>query len=95
MAQRVYDKEFKLNAIKMYKSGINCNQVCRNLGIPTSTFSGWIGAFNKDGNSAFPGAGNISDSKLDNYKLQKKLADAEMERDILKKALAIFSKQRA
>ena len=92
MAQRVYDKEFKLNAIKMYKSGISCNQVCRNLGIPTSTFSGWITAFNKNGKDGFSGSGNMSESKLDYYKLQKKLADAEMERDILKKALAIFSK---
>ena len=71
MVQRVYDKEFKLNAIKMYQSGIGCNQVCRNLGIPTSTFSGWIISFNKNGINAFPGSGNIGDSKLDYYNLPK------------------------
>ncbi len=36
--QRRYDKEFKLDAIKLYKeSGKTCDEVAKNLGIPKST----------------------------------------------------------
>ena len=94
MKKRIYDKEFKLNAIKMYKNGMGWNKVCEDLGIPTSTFSGWVKSFEKAGNKAFPGSGNIKNDNLELYKLKKELSNIKMERDILKKALAIFSKQK-
>ena len=39
---------------------------------------------------SFPGKGNPRDEEL--FKLKRELADTKEERDILKKALAIFSK---
>ena len=94
MNPRVYDKEFKINAIKLHENGKSGGQVCRDLGIPRSTFSGWLQEYRSEGNSSFPGSGNIKDSNVDLYKLKKELDDTKMERDILKKALAIFSKQK-
>jgi transposase len=42
----------------------------------------------------FPGKGNLklSPEQEKNHELEKKLKEAELERDILKKAISIFSK---
>jgi transposase len=45
---------------------------------------------NEENVRAFPGHGNPRDEEL--TRLRKELADVKMERDILKKAVAIFSK---
>jgi len=92
MRLRTYDKDFKLNAISLHKSGKSVKQVCQDLGIPQSTFVGWLKIYEKGGESAFNSPGNTIDKDMQNIK--KKLKDAELERDILKKALAIFSKQK-
>lgn len=94
MSPRTYDKEFKMNAIELHKNGKSGGQVCRDLGIPRTTFSGWLEEYRREGDSCFPGSGNIKNSNIDVYQLQKDLDDVKMERDILKKALAIFSKQK-
>jgi len=94
MKPRTYDKEFKLNAISLHKQGKSAAQVCRDLGIPESTFAGWLKEYAKEGVDAFPGSGNRKDSNEELYNLKKELADVQLERDILKKALAIFSKQK-
>jgi transposase-like protein len=40
---RSYDKEFKLNAVKLYlKSGRGFKQIADELGIPFSTLVGWV-----------------------------------------------------
>jgi len=48
----------------------------------------------RDGGAAFSGQGKevLTDEKRRIKELEKKLRDAETERDILKKALAVFSK---
>ena len=93
MRSRSYDREFKLNALGLYKNGKGIAQICRDLGIPESTFAGWIKQFEKEGNNSFPGSGNIKSSNEEIYYLKKELEDVKMQRDILKKAVAIFSKQ--
>ncbi len=40
---RVYDKEFKLNAVQLYlTSGRNYPQVSREIGIPVGTLVTWV-----------------------------------------------------
>lgn len=88
-----YDKEFKLNSIKHYRESQQpMVQVCRDLGIPISTFSSWLKEFNENGEESFPGSGKLKPCNEEMYRLKKQLADVTMERDILKKAIAIFSK---
>src|SRR4051812_48681648 len=89
---RVYDKEFKLNAIKLYLDGDRSyDEISQELGIPSTTLVGWVYTHKKNGKAAFPGKGNIKESDIEIVQLRKKLAIAEEERDILKKALGIFS----
>ena len=95
MRSRKYDREFKLNAIKLYEnSGKKASEICKDLGIPDSTLCTWIKEYRKNGENSFPGSGKINASNEKLYELQKKLKDVQMERDILKKALAIFSQKK-
>lgn len=89
---REYDKEFKQNAVNLYvESGKGLSQIASELGLPTSTLAGWIRAYEKDKTAAFPGKGHIKSSNEELVRLRKELAIAQEERDILKKALGIFS----
>jgi transposase-like protein len=88
-----YDREFKLNSIKLYRESQKpMIQVCKDLGIPISTFSTWLKEFTENGENSFPGSGKLKPCNEEIYRLKKQLADVTMERDILKKAIAIFSK---
>ncbi len=92
---RVYDKEFKLNAIKLHlEEGRTAKQVSEELGIPYGTFTGWLESYRNDGKEAFPGKGCLKASDAELAQLRKELAIAREERDILKKALGIFSSAR-
>ncbi len=89
---RTYDKEFKLNAVNLYlSSGRTYKHVSEELGIPTATLVGWVEDHKKHGNEAFPGKGHLKPSDAEVAQLRKELAIVREERDILKKALGIFS----
>ena len=89
---RKYDKEFKLNAINLFlEKGLSYKQISDELGIPQSTLIGWMKAYNKNKNNAFPGKGHTNNENAEVVQLRKELAIAREERDILKKALGIFS----
>jgi transposase-like protein len=92
---RVYDKEFKLNAINLYLTrGGSYEEMSRELGIPVGTLVTWVKSHKKDGSEAFPGKGYLKPSDAEVMNLRKELANVREERDILKKALGIFSSQR-
>jgi transposase len=54
----------------------------------------WKKKFEEDGSVAFPGHGNRKPDDEEMRRLRKQLADAQQERDILKKALAYFAKDK-
>lgn len=92
---RRYDKEFKINAVNLcLTSNRSYHEVAKDLGIPGSTLNSWIEAHEKDGKEAFPGKGQLKASDKELSDLRKELAVVREERDILKKALGIFSSQR-
>ena len=84
-----FDRDFKISAVKMVtEGGHKSSEVARSLGInPTQLYS-WKHKFSDQGDKAFPGKGHLTDLAA----LRRKLRDVEMERDILKKAVGIFSK---
>ncbi len=92
---RSYDKEFKLNAVALVKNSKKSQrQIAFDLGVPLTTLHQWIKNYEKDGVDSFRGKGVISASNEEMFKLKKELADVKLERDILKKAVAIFSKNK-
>jgi len=93
MLKRKFDKEFKLNAVSLVKSqGLTISQVSRDLGVGLSTLQRWLREIDKLGaNEAFPGEGHLGPEALKLRKLERENEVLRRERDILKKAVAIFS----
>ena len=83
---RKYDDEFKREAIRLASNSSKPKSaIARDLGISPSTLHGWLN------NSVETTDGKImTDSDI--RQLKRELADTKLERDILKKAVAIFSK---
>ena len=89
---RSYDKDFKMNAINLYgSSGRSIHTLARELGIPSATFSKWVRDYRQGGHDSFPGKGQVKSSEEELRALRKELPHVRQERDILKKAVAIFS----
>ena len=89
---RRFDRDFKISAVKMVtEEGNSMSEVARNLGILPNQLYNWKKKFSNNAEKAFPGKGHLTEISA----LRKKLRDVEMERDILKKAVGIFSKPTA
>ena len=85
-ARRVYDEELKGEAVQMLLDGQSAEAVARNLGIGSvSLLYRWKAKLGRQ--NGLPAA-TLEDRVR---QLQEDLRRVERERDILKKALAIFS----
>jgi len=67
--------------------------VARDLGISETNLWRWRKKLSASGESAFPGTGHVSAEQEELRRLRRELADTAEERDILKKALAVFSRR--
>ena len=93
MTRKTYSREFKLEAVKLVtEKGMSRKQVARDLGLDPASLRSWIKAFSEEPNDpkrAFPGRGHVRDEEL--RQLRRENEVLRMERDILKKAIGIFS----
>ena len=94
MERQKHSKEFKEQAVRLsHVSDKSVAQVAGELGIHTKMLYRWRreAAAAKDGSGrrAFPGHGRSQDEEL--TELRKQLRQAELERDILKKAVTYFA----
>ena len=91
--QRTFTKEFKVEAVRLVKSsGKSISQVARDLGNADSTLHHWCQQLAEQGEQAFPGSGYQTPPEEELRRLKRELEVTRQERDILKKALAIFSR---
>jgi len=96
--RRKYDREFKVEAVKLASRGDKAlAQVARDLGVNSNVLTRWKRQLTSaqaggDPNFAFPGKGRLNPFEEELRSLRKQLRDVTEQRDILKKALAIFSK---
>jgi transposase len=91
-----YSREFKLDALNLLQEGKSISEISRSLGISVDTLCTWRRRYKLYGDKAFQGPGirlpkNEQQEEL--RRLKKENAELKMERDILKKALSIFSKK--
>ena len=92
--RRKYDREFKVEAVKLVTGGGRAvAEVARNLGIHENLLYKWREKYIEDIAHAFPGKGRLKPAEEEQRRMRRELADVTQERDILKKALAIFSKE--
>jgi len=95
-SRRVYSEEFKKNAVgHSLTSEKSVEEVAQDLGIAHSNLRRWRAQYGKKGELAFPenGKQRLTPQEEEIRRLKKELYDVSQERDILKKALAIFSKK--
>ncbi len=93
--RRKYDPDFKRNAVRLTEEpGRTIADVAENLGIAKDLLYRWRREQRAKEGGAFPGNGReaLTSQQQKIRELEKKLKDTEMERDILKKAMAIFSR---
>ena len=91
--RRSFSKEFKLEAVRlMTEGGQSISQVARDLGIRDTILGRWKKDWEQDRDAAFPGKGQVKPEAAEWRHLRRENERLRMERDILKKAAAIFSK---
>lgn len=92
--RKIYDGAFKIRTVELSKDRSNLSELARELGIKVSLLYKWRKEYQQFGTGSFPGNGNLKLTPEQEriHELEKKLKDAELERDILKKAISIFSK---
>jgi transposase len=92
---RKYTKEFKLEALELLESsGKSAAQIERDLGITKGLLLKWRDRYQvkKQNGEAILEPSDLEAAQAENRRLRRQLAIAEQERDILKKAVSIFSK---
>jgi transposase len=91
--RRKYTREFKIEAVRLIEtSGKSGQEIEDDLGINKGQVYRWRRQLAEENSSirAFPGTGNMRDEEL--VRLKRELAIVREERDILRKAVAIFSR---
>lgn len=92
-----YTREFKAEAVKLVtEQGLGVEAAANRLGIPKGTMGNWVAiarASTRTAAPVSPGSRSAAELEEENARLRKELAEARMERDILKKATAYFAKE--
>ena len=90
-----YSREFKREAVRLLEtSGRSAVQLERELGIGKGNLSRWKRKLAEDGQEAFPGHGRLTPEQDELRRLKRENEILRQERDILKKAIAIFSERK-
>lgn len=90
--RRKFSKEFKQDTARLIvEDGHRVTDVAKDLEIGHSMISRWVREYQENGSDAFPGNGNLLPADEEIRRLKQQLHRVTMERDILKKAISIFS----
>ena len=89
--RRIYSLDFKLKAVELSNERGSLVSVANELNVSTDNIKRWKKEFNK-GKLTNKSVLIKSPEEQELIRLRKELADIKLERDILKKAVGIFSK---
>ncbi|WPO80742.1 IS3 family transposase [Flavobacterium sp. KACC 22761] len=86
--RKTYDRNFKEKAVQLSYERDNISQLAKELGITAPLLYKWRQDYQEFGTGSFPGKEKLklSPEQEKIHELEKKLKEAELERDILKKA---------
>jgi transposase len=91
--RKSYEQQFKIDAVNMVINGNrSVASVARDLGIEVNLLHRWKRELTEGKLQAFPGKGRLSPQEEELRQLRRELEQAKEDREILKKALAFFSK---
>jgi len=91
--RKKYAREFKNKAVELSNQRGSVVEIAEELGIRSELIYRWRKEQQDYTSNSFPGNGIIkqTEEQRELSKLRKALSDMKMERDILKKAISIFS----
>jgi transposase len=90
--RNTYTRDFKVSAMKLIlEKHQSVAKVSRDLGVSQNTLHQWKRFFIEDSRNCFPGNGNVTDYEAEMRRLKRELELVQEERDILKKAVGVFS----
>lgn len=88
-----YSKEFRAEAVKtVLEQGLSISQGASRLSIPEGTLGQWITTARK-GLVTPPESRSVAELETEVLRLRNALNEAQLERDILKKATAYFAQE--
>ena len=92
--RRKYDKNFKLMAVELSKNREDFTVLAKELDIRAELLYRWRREYADKSEVSFPGNGKVvhTGHEAEITRLKKQLRESELERDILKKAVSIFSR---
>jgi transposase len=92
--RRSFTREFKIETVQMLtNTDTSVVQAAEDFGIHPNTLYKWVRQYSEQAEDAFPGKGRQTSEAEQIRQLQRENQRLRMERDILKKAMAIFSKE--
>jgi transposase len=92
--RRRFTKEFKTEAVRLIiEEGRRISELARELGVGENLLSRWKKKSEEGKTEPFPGKGRLSPEDAELRRLRRENERLRMERDILKKAVAIFSEE--
>lgn len=77
----------------MLEQGLTLQPAAQRLGIPRGTLTNWVLKAKAPGAVAAPGGVTVAELAAENARLRKELAEAKLERDIVKKAATYFARE--
>lgn len=88
-----YNKQFKIDAVELSLKGHKTTrEIADDLGISPNALYRWKCQYHASKETAFPGTGNLKDAQVEEIRqLQRQLRLVTEEREILKKAFAVFT----
>ncbi len=92
--RKQYDREFKVMAVELSKSRSDLSVLSKELEIKASLLYRWRKELETKAGTGLPGQGKVlyTPEQAEINRLKKELLDMQQERDILKKAVGIFSR---
>lgn len=91
--RRDFSREFKLEAVrKVLVDDRTYKDVGDEIDVSEGVLGRWVREFSGDDQEAFPGKGVRKSKDQEIFDLKRELDGMREERDILKKALAVFSR---
>lgn len=93
--QKTDTPELKREAVRLAQtSGKPIAHMARELGISDTSIHQWRKELTEQGREAFPGSGHQTAQEEEMRRLKRELESAKQERDIVQKAISIFSRER-